>query len=80
MLALVIDSSVTNCSPLVIQFKYLKLDLKYHSLQSSQKSVRAYMTESYKMFKMYLKIQDSFTRPNEFLPNMSGGQTEFRED
>ena len=32
------------------------------------------------MIKMYLKIQDIFTRPNEFLPDMSGGQTEFRED
>ena len=29
---------------------------------------------------MYLKIQDIFTRPNEFLPDMWGGQTEFRED
>ena len=38
------------------------------------------MTESYKMIKMYLKIQDIFTRPNEFLPDKSGGQTEFRED
>ena len=43
-------------------------------------SVRVYRTESYKMIKMYLKIQDIFTRPNEFLPDMSGGQTEFRED
>ena len=32
------------------------------------------------MIKIYLKIQDIFTRPNEFLPDMSGGQTEFRED
>ena len=32
------------------------------------------------MIKMYLEIQDIFTRPNEFLPDMSGGQTEFRED
>ena len=32
------------------------------------------------MIKMYLKIQNIFTRPNEFLPDMSGGQTEFRED
>ena len=48
--------------------------------QSSRKSVRGYRTESYKMIKMYLKIQDIFTRPNEFLPDMSGGQTEFRED
>ena len=32
------------------------------------------------MIKMYLKIQDIFTSPNEFLPDMSGGQTEFRED
>ena len=32
------------------------------------------------MIKMYLKIQDIFTRLNEFLPDMSGGQTEFRED
>ena len=29
---------------------------------------------------MYLKSQDIFTRPDEFLPDMSGGQTEFRED
>ena len=29
---------------------------------------------------MDLKIQDIFTGPNEFLPDMSGGQTEFRED
>ena len=48
--------------------------------QSSRKSVRVYRTEPYKMIKMYLKIQDIFTRPNEFLPDMSGGQTEFRED
>ena len=27
------------------------------------------------MIKMYLKIQDIFTRRNEFLPDMSGGQT-----
>ena len=32
------------------------------------------------MIKMYLKIKDIFTRPNEFLPDMSGGQTDFRED
>ena len=32
------------------------------------------------MIKMYLKSQDIFTRTNEFLPDMSGGQTEFRED
>ena len=32
------------------------------------------------MIKMYLKIQDIFTRPNEFLPDMSGCQTEFHED
>ena len=32
------------------------------------------------MIKIYLKIQDSFTRPNEFLPDMSGGQTELHED
>ena len=32
------------------------------------------------MNKMYLKIQDIFIRPNEFLSDMSGGQTEFRED
>ena len=32
------------------------------------------------MIKMYLKIQDIFTRPNEFLSDMSGGQTEFHED
>ena len=32
------------------------------------------------MIKMYLKFQDIFTRPNEFLPDMSGGQTELRED
>ena len=43
-------------------------------------SVRVYRTESYKMIKMYLKIQDIFTRPNEFLPDMSGNQSEFRED
>ena len=40
--------------------------------QSSRKSVRVYRYESYKMIKMYLKIQDIFTRPNEFLPDMSG--------
>ena len=49
-------------------------------MQSSPKSERVYRTESYKKIKMYLKIQDIFTRPNEFLPDMSGGQTEFRED
>ena len=49
-------------------------------VQSSQKSVRVYRTKSYKRIKMYLKIQDISTRPNEFLPDMSGGQTEFRED
>ena len=27
-----------------------------------------------------MKIQDIFTRSNEFLPDMPGGQTEFRED
>ena len=32
------------------------------------------------MIKIYLKIQDIFTRPNEFFPDMSGGQIEFRED
>ena len=32
------------------------------------------------MIKIYLKIQDIFTRLNEFLPDMSGGLTEFRED
>ena len=32
------------------------------------------------MIKMHLKIQDIFTRPNEFLPDMSGGQTDFCED
>ena len=37
-------------------------------------------TESYKMIKMHLKIQDIFIRPNEFLPDMSGGQTDFCED
>ena len=30
------------------------------------------------MIKMFLKFQDIFTRPNEFLPDMSGGQTELR--
>ena len=25
------------------------------------------------MIKMYEKVQDIFTRPNEFLPDMSGG-------
>ena len=49
-------------------------------LQSSRKSARVYRTESYKMIKMYLKFQDIFTRLNEFLPDMSGGQTELRED
>ena len=48
-------------------------------LQSLRKSARVYRTESYKMIKMYLKIQDIFTRPNEFLPDMSGSQTEFRK-
>ena len=42
--------------------------------------MRVYRTKFYKMIKMYLKIQDIFTRPNEFLPDMSGGQTKFRED
>ena len=28
--------------------------------------MRVYRTESYKMIKMYLKIQDIFNRPNEF--------------
>ena len=32
------------------------------------------------MIKMYLKIQDIFTRPNEVLPDMSRGQTEFHGD
>ena len=32
------------------------------------------------MIKIYLKIQDIFTSPNEFLPDMSGSQTEFCED
>ena len=32
------------------------------------------------MIKMYLKIQDIFTSPNEFLPDVLGGQTEFGED
>ena len=45
--------------------------------QSSRKSVRVYRTESNKMIKMYLKIQDFFTRLNEFLPDMSGGQKSF---
>ena len=30
--------------------------------------------------KMYMKIQNTFTRPNESLPDMSGGQMELRED
>ena len=38
--------------------------------QSSRKSVRVYRTESYKMIKIYLKIQDIFTRPNELLPDV----------
>ena len=42
--------------------------------------MRVYRTEPYKMIKMYVKIQDIFTRPNEFLPDMSGGQTEFSDD
>ena len=32
------------------------------------------------MIKMYLKIQDIFTRLNEFLPDMSGGQSDFLKD
>ena len=32
------------------------------------------------MIKVYLKLPDIFTRPNEFLPDMLGGLTEFRED
>ena len=44
-------------------------------MQISRKSVRVYRPYSYKMIKMYLKIQDIFTRPNTFLPDMSGGQT-----
>ena len=32
---------------------------------------------SYKMIKMYLKVQDIFTRPNEFLPDMSGVRQSF---
>ena len=43
-------------------------------MQSTRKSVRVYRTESYKMIKMYLKIQDIFTTPNEFLPDMSPGR------
>ena len=31
------------------------------------------------MISIGLNIQDIFTRPNEFLPDMSGGQTEFCE-
>ena len=49
-------------------------------VQSSRKSARFYRTESHKMIKMFLKFQDIFIRPNEFLPDMSGGQTELRED
>ena len=29
---------------------------------------------------MYLKIQDNVIIPNELLPDMSDGQTEFHED
>ena len=48
--------------------------------QSSGKSVRVYKTDAHKMITMYLIIQDDFTRLNEFSTDMSGGQTEFRED
>ena len=44
------------------------------------KIVRVYKTESHKMIEIYLKIHNIFTRPNEFLRDMSAGQTEFRED
>ena len=47
--------------------------------QSSQ-SLLEFTGPTCKMIKMYLKIQDIFTRPNEFLPDMSVGQTEFCED
>ena len=49
-------------------------------VQSSRKSVTVYRTKSDKIIEMYLKIHNIFTRPNEFLPDMSGGQTAFRED
>ena len=49
-------------------------------LSEFTKSVRVYRTELYKMIKMYLKIQGVFARASGFLPDMSGGQTEFRED
>ena len=68
-------SSFSSCC-----FLYSAISSFSTVLQSSRKSARVYRTESYKMIKMYLKIQDIFTRPNEFLPDMSGSQTEFRED
>ena len=57
-----------------------KNDNPVNSMAELTKSVRVYRTDSYKMIKMYLKIQDIFTRPNEVLPDMSGGKTQFRED
>ena len=63
----------------MVQEISLHNNVKPHQ-QSSRKSARVYKTESYKMIKMYLKIQDIFSRPNESLPDMSGSQTEFCED
>ena len=70
-------SKILKCC--LLQFLFGALRVK-SMMQSSRKPVRVYRTEPYKMIKMYLKIQDIFTRPNEFIPDMSGGQTEFRED
>ena len=54
--------------------------LTWQPCQSSQKSMKIYGIKSGKMIKMHLTVLKFFTRPNEFLPDMSGGQTKFRED
>ena len=46
-----------------------------NSIQSSRKSMRVYRTEFYQMIKVHLKIQDIFSRLNEFLLDISGSQT-----
>ena len=54
----------------VFDFKanYTSLDIHTNShtqIAEFTKSVRVYWNESYKMMKMYLKIQDVFTRPSK---------------
>ena len=39
-------------------------------------STKIHRIKSGKMIKLYLKIFKHFTRPYEFLPDMSSGQTE----